>query len=92
LIEGTKALRSFYEVIAFLLATVSVPNPLRGYALSIVWDSPAIPLALEKAARSLDEHEWHVTMLARMVVAAARSREAGEDGGSRQSDPQRDRG
>lgn len=83
LIEGTKALHSFYEVIAFFLATVSVPNPLQPYALSIVGASPAIPLALEKIARSLDEHEWRVAMLAWMVVAAARSREAGEDGSAR---------
>jgi hypothetical protein len=80
LIEGTKALLNFYEVMAFFFAMVSAPNPLQGYALSIVGDSPAIPRPLEKVVRSLDEHEWRVAMLAWMVVAAARSREAGEDG------------
>ena len=80
LIEGTKALRSFYEVMAFSFAMIFAPNPFQGYALSIVGDSPAIPHALEKVVRSLDQHEWRVAMLAWMVVAAARSREAGDDG------------
>ena len=40
LIEGTKALFSFYQVLAFSLAVVAVPNPFRGYALSIVGDYP----------------------------------------------------
>ena len=74
LIEGTRALRSFYDVMAFFFATASAPNPFQAYAVSIVGDSPAIPLALEKVVRSLDQHEWRVAMLAWMVVAAARSR------------------
>jgi hypothetical protein len=78
LIEGTKALSSCYQVMACFFGTVSAPNPLQGYALSIVGDSPAIPRALEKILRSLDQHEWRVAMLAWMVVAAARSREAAE--------------
>jgi hypothetical protein len=83
LIEGTKTLRSFYEVMFFSLAMISAPNPFQGFALSIVGDSPAIPHALEKVVRSLDQHEWRVAMLAWMVVAAARSREA-KDGSARQ--------
>jgi hypothetical protein len=84
LIEGTNALLNFYEVMAFFFAMVSAANPFQAYALSIVGDSPAIPRALEKVLRSLDQHEWRVAMLAWMVVAAARSREAAEDGNARQ--------
>jgi hypothetical protein len=80
LIVGTKALLNFYEVMAFFFAMVSAPNLFQAYALSIVGDSPKIPRALEKVVRSLDEHEWRVAMLAWMVVAAARSREAAERG------------
>jgi hypothetical protein len=82
--EGTEALHQWRGIFAAWLAMISAENPnafqsfFRSYAQSIVGDSPEIPKALEKIARSLDQHEYRVATLAWMVVAAIRKREAGD--------------
>lgn len=85
LLEGTEALHQWRGIFAVWLAMISAENPnafqsfFRSYAQFIVGDSPEIPNALEKIARSLDEHEFRVATLAWMIVAALRKREAGEN-------------
>jgi hypothetical protein len=83
--EGTEALHQWRGIFATWLAMISAEDPnafqsfFQSYAQSIVGDSPEIPKALEKIARSLDQHEYRVATLAWMVVAALRKREAGEN-------------